>query len=190
MFETSESKLLNEYNHFDYATNVNERKSILRYVYILADELISWMSRKQKSIAIFIMKTKYMIISSYAKEELWIAQALRDLNLIKYLENNINRVSIVEKKMHQQNLLIQLISMQLNDDNQATLTLIKNAHVHERSKHIDVVYHYVRDLYKRNLIRVDFVSSQNMMIDELTKSLSRKMFKRFVEQLNLENNKN
>ena len=56
---------------------------------------------------------------------------------------------------------------------------------HERSKHIDVAYHHIQNLHKKNKISVNFVSSQDMIADELIKSLSRQNFKRFIEQLKL-----
>ncbi len=63
--------------------------------------------------------------------------------------------------------------------------LIKNAHIHERSKHIDIAYHHIRNLYKKNQISVNFVSSQDMIADELIKSLSWQNFKKFIKQLRL-----
>ncbi len=47
--------------------------------------------------------------------------------------------------------------MQLMNDNQATLVLIKNAYINNRLKHIDITFYYVRDLYKSNRIRISFV---------------------------------
>ena len=61
--------------------------------------------------------------------------------------------------------------------------MIKNAHIHEQSKHIDVIYHYIKDLYNKNLIKLNYVSSANMIADDLTKSLSKNKFKKFVKQL-------
>ncbi len=63
--------------------------------------------------------------------------------------------------------------------------LIKNTHIHERSKHIDVAYHHIQDLHKKNQISVNFVFNQDMIADELIKSLSWQNFKRFIEQLKL-----
>ena len=63
--------------------------------------------------------------------------------------------------------------------------LIKNAHIHERSKHIDIAYHHIRNLHKKNQISVNFVSNQDMIADELIKSLSQQNFKKFIEQLRL-----
>ncbi len=102
------------------------------------------------------------------------------MNLTKYLSISHSRVDILEKITHQSVSLTQL-----KEDNQAILMLIKNAHIHERSKHIDVAYHHIRNLHKKNQISVNFVSSQDMIADELIKSLSRQNFKRFIEQLKL-----
>ena len=61
--------------------------------------------------------------------------------------------------------------------------MIKNAHIHERLKYIDVAYHQVRNIYNKNLIKLNYVSSANMIADDLTKSLSKNKFKKFVTQL-------
>ena len=102
------------------------------------------------------------------------------MGLGKYLGSNPYRVSIQEDETHRETS-----SLQLRGDNQAVLTLIKDAHVHERSKHIDIAYHHIWDLHQRNQIKVDFVPSQDMFADGLTKSLSRQNFKDFVNQLGL-----
>ena len=70
-------------------------------------------------------------------------------------------------------------------DNQTVNFLIKNAHIYEKSKHIDVVYHHVINLYNKNLIKLNYISSGNMIADGLTKLLSKNKFKKFVTQLEL-----
>ena len=184
-YESNESIVLNEYFDFDYATDVIFRKSILEYVNMLVEDSIFWMSRKQKFMIISIIKVEYMTMLSCANKKLWISQMLRDLNLVKYIENNLNRVDIKEKLIYQSSFATQLVSMQIKRNNQSSLTLIKDTYVYERSKHIDVVYHNIRDLFKRKLIRVNFVLNQDMIANEFTKSLSRELFKRFIEQLEL-----
>jgi len=79
--------------------------------------------------------------------------------------------------------------MQLIENNQATLTLTKDAYIYDKSKHIDVVYYYVKDLYKSNRICISFVRSANIIANELTKLLSRNKFKIFIKQLELINQK-
>ena len=102
------------------------------------------------------------------------------MKLNKYLESNLYCVSIQENETHKK-----ILSLQLRDDNQTVLTLIKNVHVHERSKHIDIVYHHIWNLYQRNQIKINFMSSQNMIVNDLIKSLSKQNFKNFMNQLRL-----
>ena len=96
----------------------------------------------------------------------------------KYFEIELNQMFIVENIKHENQFSIQLLN-----DNQAINFLIKNVHIHERLKHIDVVYHHVKNLYNKNLIKLNYVSSANMIVDDLIKLLSKNKFKRFVTQL-------
>lgn len=180
VYESSESHKLIEYSDFDYAADKLDRKSVLTYVYMLTDDSIFRMSRKQKFVVIFTIETEYMSLSTCAKKDMWLIQLLKDMNLIKYLNDDDERVNLVKNIKHQELLV------QIKRDNQAANSLVKNAHIHERSKHIDVVYHHVRDLIKRNLILLNYISSANMMTDELIKSLTKDRFKRFVKQLELQ----
>ena len=67
------------------------------------------------------------------------------MNLTKYLSISHNHVDILEKITHQSVSLTKL-----KKDNQASFMLIKNAHIHERLKHIDIAYHHIQDLHKKN----------------------------------------
>ena len=60
--------------------------------------------------------------------------------------------------------------------------------MYERSKHIDVVYHYIHNLHLKNKIEMFFVFSADIIVNELIKFLSKQMFKHFVYQLKLDNN--
>ena len=183
---SSGSSTLIGYSDSDYAADKVERKSILGYVYMLAGGPISWMSRKQKSVATSTTEAEYTAMSSCVKEGKWLAQALRDLNLSKYLGGDQVGVDIKEDIKHKDESPTQLVPVQYRGDNQAALSLVKDSHVHERSKHIDVAYHHVRDLYKKNLIRIEFVPSREMIADGFTKPLTRELFRGFIEQLGLE----
>ena len=153
-------------------------KSILGYVYMLGGGPISWMSRKQKSVATSTTEAEYMALSICAKEGLWLVQLMKDIGFTKYFNPSVN---IRESDKNEVDS-----PMQLKGDNQASIQLAKDAHVHERSKHIDVAYHHIRDLHKRNRIQVDYVPSEEMIADGLTKPLNKPLFKCFIDQLKLQ----
>ena len=73
----------------------------------------------------------------------------------------------------------------LRGDNQGTLALVKNPHLHERSKHIDVAYHHVRDLASKGRVKVTPVNTADMAVDGLTKVLNATKHARFVELLGM-----
>ena len=182
---SSESLNLMTYSDSNYAADKLNWKSILEYALKLTDASIAWMSWKQASVAMFTTEAEYMALFTCMKECLWIIQLLRDMNLIKYLRDPLNQVNIKENSKHKADSLTQLILACFKGDNQASLTLIKEPHIYERSKHIDIAYHHVQDLYVKNQIRVDFVPSHEMVADSLTKLLPKEAFKRFVSQLRL-----
>ena len=180
MYSPSGSQAMLGYSDSDYASDKQDRKSILGRVYMLGGGPVSWASQKQKSVATSTTEAEYMAMSMCAKTGIWLGQVLRDMGMGKYLGANSHCVSIQEDEAHRASSPIQL-----RGDNQAALTLVKDAHVHERSKHIDVSYHNIRDLHKRNQIQVDFVPSQEMVADGLTKPLPRRIFERFIELMGL-----
>ena len=63
------------------------------------------------------------------------------------------------------------VIMKLKNDNNNAITLIKNRQVNERSKHIDIVYYYIRDFQKHEKINVNYIFTNEMIFDDFTKSL-------------------
>ena len=58
-------------------------------------------------------------------------------------------------------------------DNQGAITLTKNPHLTERSKHIDISYHFVRDLFEKQKLNVSYVPTKDMAADGFSKPLPR-----------------
>ena len=103
------------------------------------------------------------------------------MKLRKYLRNSLNVVNITKDLKHETKS-----SIQLKNDNQTVNNLVKNLHIIERFKHIDIAYHHIRNLIKKNVIQLNYIFSSQMMTNEMTKSLSKKRFKVFVRQLNMQ----
>ncbi len=59
--------------------------------------------------------------------------------------------------------------------------LIKNVYIHERLKYINITYHHIQNLYKKNQISMNFIFNQNMIVNELIKSLFQQNFKKFIK---------
>jgi hypothetical protein len=70
-------------------------------------------------------------------------------------------------------------------DNRGAKALIETKLVRKRSKHIDIRYHYIRDVAARIIIKPLAVGTKEMAADGFTKALAEPLFKRFVGQLGL-----
>ena len=57
-------------------------------------------------------------------------------------------------------------------DNKATLSLIKNLVLHDRSKHIEIRFHYIRECADQGLIKIDFIRTEQQLGDIVTMSLA------------------
>ena len=64
-------------------------------------------------------------------------------------------------------------SIKVLEDNQGAKALIENPLSSARSKHIDVRFYFIRDLFRTRKIRVEYVASAEQHADILTKALSR-----------------
>ncbi len=82
------------------------------------------------------------------------------MNLTKYLNINHNYVDIFKKITYQF-----ILFTQLKRNNQTFFMLIKNAHIYKKLKHINVIYHHIQNLHKKNHISMNFIFNQNIIIN-------------------------
>ena len=71
----------------------------------------------------------------------------------------------------------------INVDNQGTIALAKNPINHQRSKHIDIKYHYVREAMINKYIELVYVPSENNVSDLMTKASSKVKLSKFSKML-------
>ena len=69
------------------------------------------------------------------------------------------------------------------EDNQGAIALVENPVHHQRSKHIDIRYHFIRDQCNQGNVSVKYKPSSDMIADILTKSVSRHTLNQFKDFL-------
>ena len=150
----------------DWASDKVDRKSITACVGLIRGGPVFWASKKQSAVATATTEAEYAASAYTAKQGQWIAQVLRDMGFGGYVAKN-----------HQ--------TVEARGDNQGAIALTKNPHLTERSKHIDISYHYVRDLYENKRIDVKYVPTDQMVADGLSKPLPKQLFNNFMRQIGM-----
>lgn len=147
----------------NYAEDRVDRKSNSGYVFKLNGGTISWSCRKQQTVSLSSAEAELIALCEAAREALWIRNLL----------NDIERA--------------QLNSTTIYEDNQSCMKMTENEKVSNRSKHIDVKYHFIKDIIKHNKINLQYCCTNDMLADILTKPLTNVRFAKLRENLLLQN---
>ena len=139
------------YADADFARDINDRISTSGYVFMLSRAPISWYSGKQRTVSLSTANAEYIALSEAAREGLFLKQMFSEIGV------EIGTVLIMQ-------------------DNQATIAMTRNPVHHKRSKHIDIKYHFVRNEVARGNIKLQYCDSKSMIADILTKPLTRDCF--------------
>ena len=115
----------------------------------------------QSIIAQSTTEAEYIAINIAAKEAIYIKSLLLELG---YYKQN---------------------KLPLYTDNNGALLLAKNPVFHERTKHIAVKYHYIRDLINRGIIDLIYIPTKDQKADGFTKALDKNKFQEFIRMLRL-----
>ncbi|CAL3971482.1 unnamed protein product [Diplocarpon coronariae] len=159
IYKNSPNKYITGYCDADYAGDIGSAKSTTGFSFYLANCLFSWKSKLQSVIAHSTTEAEYMAINSAAKEAVYIKQILLELGF--YIQNKLP----------------------LYTDNNRALLLAKNPQFHERTKHIAVKYHYIRDLISKGVIDLIYINTLSQKADGFTKPLAKPQFVEFLKQL-------
>lgn len=151
------------YSDSDLAGDVNDRKSTSGLIFFLAGGPVAWQLAKQKVVALSSCEAEYIAAAGAACEAVWLARLLAEL---------VGGAVLAPK------LLV---------DNKSAISLMKNPVHHDRSKHIDVKFHFILECCDRKLIDVEFVGTDLQLGDILTKALGRVRFQELCDEIGMKN---
>jgi hypothetical protein len=140
------------YSDSDLAGDVDTRKSTSGIFFFLGNNVITWQSQKQKVVALSSCEAEYIAATTAACQGVWLARLLAELKGRKPATIN------------------------LKIDSQSAIQLSKNPVFHDRSKHIDTRYHFIRDCIEENRVTLEFIGTKDQLADILTKALGREQF--------------
>ena len=130
----------------DYAGDLDKRRSQTGYVFMLSRNAISWKATLQSTIALSTAEAEYMAAAEAVKEAIWLRSLVDNLGL----KQDITVVYC---------------------DSQSAIHLSKNQMYHERTKHIDVHYHFLREIISQDNIIVRKIGTSDNAAHMLTKPI-------------------
>ena len=145
----------------DWGGSIDDRRSVSGTVFTIAGGAVTWQAQRQKSVALSTVEAEYMAACQAAKDAVWLRAFLVGLGLNASAPTSIHC------------------------DSQGAIALAKNPEHHQRSKHIDMRYHFVREQVTGGVITLDYTSTSDMVADQLTKPLSRDMHNRCIRGMGL-----
>ena len=136
----------------DWANDKGDRRSISGWVAKINGDAVSWSSKKQRVVALSTCEAELYAESAAIQEVLWLRGLMEELGL--YVQTG----SIVY------------------GDNQSTIAVSENGVKGERTKHVDVKYHFVTETVERGVIKLRWVPTTQQQADIFTKALAAPVF--------------
>ena len=149
------------YTDADWAGDVTNRRSTSGYLVIVGGNLVSWRSKKQKVVARSSAEAEYRSMAHGVCELLWVKNLLKDLGF---------------RPKH---------AMHLHCDNKAAIDIAHNPVQHDRTKHVEVDRHFIKEKIEARLIEVPFVKSEDQLADMLTKAVTSTVFHNSLSKLGI-----
>jgi len=128
----------------DYAGDLDKRQFTTGYVFTFSQATMSWRYTLQFTVAMSMTEVEYMALTEAVKEAIWLQDLMDDLRI----EQDFLRVHC---------------------DRMSAIYLAKNQVYHARTKHIDVKYHFARDVFEDRDIEVKKIHTEDNLGDMLTK---------------------
>ncbi|KAK0596555.1 hypothetical protein LWI29_016765 [Acer saccharum] len=146
-----DSKLVG-FSDSDWAGCLDDMRSTSSYVFSLGSGICSWSSKKQKTVAQSSAEAEYVAAAKATSQAIWLRRILEDIG----------------EKQEDPTVLY--------CDNKSAIAMGKNPISHDRTKHIAIKFHFIREAVEQGEIQLMYCRTQDQMADVLTKAVTRDKF--------------
>lgn len=140
------AEVLEGYVDADYAADCDRRRSLSGYVFTYLGNLVSWRTTLQPVVALSTTESEYIAATDAIKEGIWLKELSKELMSYDQV-------------------------VKVHCDSQSVVCLSKNQTYHDRTKHIDVRYHFIRDVLNDGEFKLEKISTDDNPADAFTKAL-------------------
>jgi hypothetical protein len=147
----------------DYASDPEKRRSHTGWCFLLNGTVICWQSKCQPTVACSTTEAEYQSVSMATREALWLRQLLPEFG-------------------------VDLTPFPIMCDSLGALRSLKNPQITQRTKHIDVMHHFVRERVADGYVHLEFVPGEHNIADLFTKPLPGPKFTRLRDLLGVVKN--
>lgn len=150
------------YTDADWARSITDRKSTSGYCTFVGGNLVTWRSKKQNVVARSSADAEFRSVAHGICEVLWIKRLLEDLKI----------QSILPMKVH--------------CDNKAAIAIAHNPVLHDRTKHVEVDKHFIKEKIEEGMICMSYIPTAEQIADVLPKGLYKGQFNYLISKLSME----
>jgi hypothetical protein len=150
---------ITSYTDSDWVGNALDGRSTTRYCMFIGGNLVSWKSKKQHVVVRSSAEAEYRAMTSTSCELIWLKNLVADLGF----------------HIH--------TPMTLFCDNQVAMHIAANPEFHERTKHLEVDCHYIRQQVQAKLIQTFYIRTYDQLADVFTKIMPSGQFHRLLSKL-------
>jgi hypothetical protein len=160
-FKKTNDKNVAIFTDADWAGSIIDRKSTSGYCTYVWGNLVTWRSKKQGVVARSSAEAKFRAMAQGIYEGMWILRVLKELKIEVELP------------------------LKLYCDNKAAISIAHNPVQHDRTKHIEIDRHFIKEKIDSGTLCLPFIPSNQQTADILTKSLGRTTFEYLISKLGM-----
>ncbi|CAH9070189.1 unnamed protein product [Cuscuta europaea] len=160
-FKKGNNRTIEAFTDADYAGSISDRRFTSGYCTYVWGNLVTWRSKKQNVVARSSVESEFRAMANGICELLWIKRVITELKMEIELP------------------------MKLYCDNKADISIAHNHVLHDRTKHIEVDRHFIKEKIEAGIICTPFVSTKDQTADIFTKGLFRPIFELLISKLGM-----
>ncbi|KAK8914629.1 hypothetical protein KSP39_PZI023850 [Platanthera zijinensis] len=154
---------LQGYSDSDWGGCFDDRRSTSGHIFFLNNMPISWSSRKQKTVALSSTEAEYVSLTEAAREGVWIKRMLEKIETTTE------------------------VKLKIKIDNTSAIALAYNPIFHNKTKHLELKWHYARELVSNGEVTLEYCPTKSQIADALTKGLATIQFEELRKKMRIIN---